>query len=608
MALNFAKAGEIRLGGYGGRIIDYSIENQLLDEELWRLFVNEYRIRTDTTDGGWRGEFWGKMMRGAALTYRATKNEKLYSVMVNTINDLLTTQEGSGRISTYEAEKEFFGWDMWARKYIMLGLIYFLDVCKSKALRARIIRALKRHADYILKKVGVGRGKLDIYETSAIWGTMNSASILEPMVKLHLLTGERRYLDFATYIVNSGMSKDYDLVELALNDMLYPYQYPYTKAYEMMSCFEGLLEYYKIMGNPEHLRAIEGFVAKVVESDYTIIGCSGCEHELFDNSTVKQTEPAQFDVMQETCVTVTFIKLCAKLLSVTGNAKYAEYIEKSGLNALYGAVNNEKQKMLRTVGRIYYWEDKNTPLCNPLPFDSYSPLYMDRRAKRTGGFQTIGEGRGYGCCACIASCGTALMSLYSIMTGEDGIYINMYADNRFKTTLFGKEVSVTVYADPYKANGAKIKVYGNGEKFALALRAPSYAEGFTVELNGERVEGEIVNGYFVFNHAFTKDTVTVSFKAGVKMSLINKKIAFTKGPVTLSRDCRFDDITRPVSIGVKNGKAVRARGIKNTRFSSNIAYEITTRDGVITLCDYAQAGKNYDDENATITVWQEYID
>ena len=47
---------------------------------------------------------------------------------------------------------------------------------------------------------------------------------------------------------------------------------------------------------------------------------------------------------------------------------------------------------------------------------------------------------------------------------------------------------------------------------------------------------------------------------------------------------------------------------ENERSKSNEGETIETKDGgKITLCDYAQAGKNYDDVDANITVWQEKI-
>ncbi len=605
--LQFVIPGELRIGGYAGKMTDYVINNQLLDRETWALLVDQFRRREDGINGGWRGEYWGKMMRGASLTYRLTKNEKLYSVLVETVEDMLTVQDELGRFSTYTVDTEFHSWDMWARKYVMLGMMYFLDICKNKTLKRRIIKALKKHADYILKHIGDGKGKISIIDTSAHIGSMNSCSILEPFVKLYDLTGEERYFDFATYLVNTGLCKGTNLVELALKKELYPYQYPETKAYEMMSCFEGVLEYYKHTGNTDHLVAVENFVDMLIKSDYTLIGGAGCKHEFFDNSTLTQTEPATMDVMQETCVTVTFIKLCAKLLSLTGDSKYAEYIECSALNAMYGAVNNENQKMSRALlrtwlkgGEVFIIKEHEA-----FPFDSYSPLYMDRRGLRCGGVQLLGENRCYGCCVCIGSAGTAISGLFAVMKGESGVFVNLYNDCHFKTALDNERITVNVKANPYESKGAKIRVDGKGKHFTLALRVPSWAEDFSVLIDSENAQGTLLNGYILIDKVWNCEEVDIKFKAPVKMRVINGKIAFTRGPVVLARDARFGDISPALKINARDGKSIRARRVKNALFNSNISYEIQTSGGAITLCDYAQAGKNYDDEKSLVTVWQD---
>ena len=66
---------------------------QLLDSTLWAKFVQQFRDQIDGTNEGWRGEFWGKMMRGAALVYDYTKNEELYAVLTATVKDMLTVAE-----------------------------------------------------------------------------------------------------------------------------------------------------------------------------------------------------------------------------------------------------------------------------------------------------------------------------------------------------------------------------------------------------------------------------------------------------------------------------------------------------------------------------------
>jgi DUF1680 family protein len=282
-------------------------------------------------------------------------------------------------------------------------------------------------------------------------------------------------------------------------------------------------------------------------------------------------------------------------------------VEKSGLNALYGAVNNENQSMSRTQART--WDGAGVmhlvKLKAPFPFDSYSPLYQNRRGLRVGGCQVFQDGSSYGCCVSIGGAGTAIMGLFAVMKGQDGVYVNLYNDCRFKTETFGKKISVDVYANPYQYKGAKLHVNGKGQSFALALRIPAWAEGFAVFVNGEKAQGEVKDGYFVIRQTWNKDKVELRFKTPIKMHVRNKKIAFTQGPIVLARDCRFDDVKKPVSIRAKNGKNVRAKRIKNAVFTSNVAYEIVTKEGTITLCDYAQAGKNYDEERCEITVWQD---
>ena len=42
-------------------------EKQLLNRELWKNCVGVFSTGIDDEDRGWRGEYWGKMMRGACL-------------------------------------------------------------------------------------------------------------------------------------------------------------------------------------------------------------------------------------------------------------------------------------------------------------------------------------------------------------------------------------------------------------------------------------------------------------------------------------------------------------------------------------------------------------
>ena len=72
----------------------------------------------------------------------------------------------------------------------------------------------------------------------------------------------------------------------------------------------------------------------------------------------------------------------------------------------------------------------------------------------------------------------------------------------------------------------------------------------------------------------------------------------------MARDIRLDDIQKPLNIKAKDGKALRAKLVKNQIFKSNATYKIHVGDSDILVCDYASAGKNYDSDSSCITVWE----
>jgi hypothetical protein len=99
---------------YSG-VIDDSIkfieDFQLLRSDLWSRFVQQFKEDADF-EGGWRGEYWGKMMRGACFVYQYSQNPALYQALKETILDILSAQDEYGRISSYGMDHEFDAWDI----------------------------------------------------------------------------------------------------------------------------------------------------------------------------------------------------------------------------------------------------------------------------------------------------------------------------------------------------------------------------------------------------------------------------------------------------------------------------------------------------------------
>lgn len=573
---------------------DFILHKQLLDQPLWDKFVRVFTERPDSADLGWRGEYYGKMMRGACLTYRYLPSEELYQVLYDTVNALLDTQDADGRITTYPKDKEYCGWDMWTRKYVLVGSLYFYGICRDEAFKARILTAMKAHVDYLIATLG--EGKLSVLETSHWWGGVNSASILEPIVELYKLTGEERYLTFAKYVLESGGCRDGNLLLLAEEGKLAPYEYPTVKAYEMMSYFEGALAYYEVTGETRYLNIVEKFVDAVRRTDITIIGCAGCTHELFDHSAVKQTEETEpLAIMQETCVTVTWMRLQERLLRLTGKVVYAEGIEQSALNALYGSINHHSLPQLEKGSNTYL---------PGVPFDSYSPLTFKARGIGIGGYKVFTEGGYYGCCACIGAAGTALFPLTAVMAGDMGLVLNQYNNGTVTAaTPDGNPVTLTVngyFAD--EGHATVTLALNTPETFTLRLRIPAWSHEPTVTVNGETTAVE--KGYLDLTRAWKDgDTVTVDCHPEVETHTLNGKLAFTYGPLVLARDEGKEEgsIESPVKPILHNGRLTVNQ--LDAEAGETVRFTVKTEAGDLLLTDYASCGKNWTDGRNRISVW-----
>lgn len=590
-------AGSLDYKGSFDRAARLVQDEYLTNADTWKMFVEQFRSNVDDDDLGWRGEYWGKMMRGSVFTYQYTKDEQLYDALEATVLDMLSAAQPSGRFSTYSEEKQFDGWDMWSRKYILLGFEYFLDICKSEQLAKRIVAALCAHADYIMKYVGREEdGKKLITKCTRNWLGLNSSSILEPYVRLYNITGERRYFDFAAYIVECGGTSEENIFEMAYEDKLYPYQYRAVKAYEMMSCFEGLLEFYRVTGIEKYKTAVVNFAKRVMQSDITVIGSSGCTHELFDNSAKNQLNTEYGGIMQETCVTVTWMKFCNQILSITGEATFADAIELSAYNAMLGAVNSYKIKGVLAG----------------FPFDSYSPLIYGTRARSSGGYKVMKQGV-YGCCACIGSAGTALIPLTGAMLARDGVYVNFYIPGKIHTeTPEGRPLTITLETAYPACGKVKLTLSGAaGETFKLGLRVPAFSKTASVSVNGGAAQNVGI-GYTVLERAWNDgDTaeLTLDVRARTfRCEGIGKNapyhVALYKGPSVLARDARLGEkIDVPVDIAEDVEGYVEVTPSDTARFDVDLEYAVPMKDGsTFTVVDYASAGKTWG-RDSMMTAW-----
>lgn len=597
---------------------------QLLDQNLWARFVEQYRMLDADYDNGWRGEYWGKMMRGACLTYSYTRNSKLYNILSDSVKELLDCQETDGRMSTYAKNHEFQDWDMWCRKYVLLGMQYFLEICEDVNLSAKIVKSMCAQVDYMIEYIGDEGDKMEITLTSDFWRGLNSSSILEPVVRLYDITNDKKYLDFATHIVNCGGTEIENLFELAFEDELYPYQYPMTKAYEMISCFEGLLEYYRATGIEKYKTAVINFAEKLLESEITVIGSCGCTHELFDNAFVRQANTTN-GPSQETCVTVTLMKFMYQMTLLTGDSKYVDVFEVSLYNAYLGAINTENIIEMAAVNQL--------PGCIPeaLPFGSYSPLTAGTRGKDVGGLKLMADNHFYGCCACIGSVGGGLVPKMALMTARDGFCMNLYINGTVesRTPENGTVTFITETKYPVCGDVKVTLKLEKSENFKMSFRNPNWSKNTKISVNGQDIsatedkitveriwnDGDVIEiGFDMRTRAIfptpygsrilmTKPVMKTDFYIVPVFDKEDPKakdhIALMRGPIVLAQDNRLGySVDDAVSIETKDGFVDVEIAEENSAFDTILEVKVPLTDGTkMTLVDYSSAGKTWCEES-----------
>ena len=519
-----SRPGIVRLRGELGRRLDGMIQNHVASTDVDYL-TDVFREKTER-QGWWQTEFWGKYMQSAVPFGGYARNETLQANVARSVKSILSSQEPCGYIGNYPDDVRCGeGWDVWGMKYTLLGLL-----CYQEATGAReALDAARRLGDYLIGELGADGRRGRALVTTGNHAGMASGSVLEPIVELYRRTGERRFLDFASLIVaqlddpnvGPGLIRNAPVPVYLRQDPTKDtfswqegaYKKNRRKAYEMMSCYQGLLDYYEVTGRRDCLTAAVQTAESILRDEINLAGGGACNENWF-HGAVKQHKP--YSRLQETCVTITWMRLCEKLLALTGDAKYADALERTFHNAYLGS--------LKPDGRT---------------FAGYTPLNGTRYFGQHHCFMHTD------CCTANGPRGflSFLRTLFTLSATE--ATFNHYASARVQGELGGgRKVAFEMYAR-YPVQGmVRVVSHTSGcGRFALRFRVPDWCEKASFRLNGREVAGKRVSGaYFsVENDWQLGDVVEISFDMPVKAHVQDHHVAFTYGPILLARDTRFAD-------------------------------------------------------------------
>lgn len=583
--LELAPPGAVGFGGWIGESITTCRRARMLGQSVPDL-VRPFAARE--MEKWWRCEFWGKWFTSAALAYRCEAGADLRAKLDEAVGGLIGTQAENGSITSYKPGAELKEWDVWGRKYSLLGLLAYHQLFGD----ARSLEAARRLADHTLAQIGPG--KRDIVELG-MWTGMAASSILEPMVLLYRRTGEDRYLEFARYIVGAWEGpKGPDLVRKALAGVpvfkMFPGPDPTkkgymsggaSKAYEMMSCYEGLLELYRVTGEPSYLEASRKVFESIRDTEITILG-SGSSWERWCDGRRRQAEPVP--EWMETCVTVTWIKFAAQLLRLTGDPMYADEIERGTYNALLAAQKDDGT----------WWCHYNPLEGHRVPAPEHCEMHMN---------------------CCVANGPRALMLLpaLAVMAAPEGPVVNFYeAATATMPRVGGGPVRVEIRSDYPRPGPIEIEVTPESEgRFTLGLRIPSWSREATASVNGDAVEGVRPGSYLPITRLWKRGDV-IRLELDFETRRVEEpgrsgRVAIMRGPQVFAVEKRVS-VPKQGMGRLKAGSdgTVAAEAVADPPAGIRMAIDVPFDGGgsakALRMCDYASAGRTWGPES-TFRVW-----
>lgn len=566
--LHILPPGGVSLRGRLGKALEKSVNHRLKKVNYDHL-VAPFRDRNER-DGRWRCEFWGKIVRSAIRSWHAVPDPGLEQLIRKTVHDLCATQTPDGCISSYPAELQTKDWDIWGRKYALLGLCrYYREIERSEEVRHAVARCL----DHLMTQVGPEAQR--IVDCGHHTG-LAASSLLGAVVAAARVTGEKRFLDYAKWIAAQGGSTEGDIFTLARRGTA-PAELGNGKAYEMTSCFEGLLELYRETGDPEQLDAVMKYFRAVRDRELFITGAGGLKDmwgEFWYEGRRNQTR-SDAGSLGETCVTTTCIRFFGQILRLTGELSAADEMERALYNGILGAM----------VPDGSWWLHANP---TPLAGSSF---------KKRAGDQIPGYGED--CCVAQGPEALATAACYAVMHTEEGPAVLFYEPCEAKIPLAdGSEAALSITGNyPDGATAAITVSLPAPRRFRLKLRVPTWSTRTRIRVAGEEIPAHPGTFAEIDRLWRTGDRVELEFDLrfrAVPAPDGGALLAAMRGPVLFARDSRLGELDTPVSPEeIENAQEIPAE--------PEFARLCRLPDGN-KLCDYASAGNRFTPEN-TLRVW-----
>jgi DUF1680 family protein len=562
-----------KIGGLLGYRMDINLEKRLLQIDSATL-LSGFKKRPGSQT--WIGEHVGKFLFSATKTYAYTHDLRIKHLMDDMVQKYIACQMPDGYLGTYLLKDRWTEWDVWAHKYAIIGLLNYYWVTGYKP----ALETAEKAADLICRTFGDEQGKRDLM-TAGEHNGLAPGSILEPMIDLYRYTGDQRYLDFCRYIFRAYEQPGGPKIISQLEKYSDVTKVGDAKAYEMLSCFLGILKYYKLTGEEKYLKLLQTAWTDITLHRLYITGTSS-DHEIFMPPGILKA--GNENNMGEGCVTVTWIQFNLQLLQITGDPKYAEELERSAYNHLLAAENPQ-------TGCVSYYT----------ALQGAKPYRCDQ---------------GFSCCLSSIPRGISLIpemmggkinNVFTVLLYENGEATENIEDKaNSKIKLYIKAVT------KFPLNGQVdfVVIPSKAATFTLNFRVPEWSENFTAKVGNQKYYGKKGHLLSINRKWNAEDHINISFDMPLQVipggiSYPNS-VAFKRGPQILAIDQGInpglDTLNKVVYARVAAGLSDAKTALPadwDWKEAYSMEMKVNNKPQKIIMVPFSEAGQ----KSANIAVW-----
>lgn len=468
---------KVTLEGLLGEALDANRRGRLshfitgADSPAIALFSPAHRAQN--AEGDWYGEHAGKWLCAAARAYARSGDATLGEHLREVADYLLSVQEDDGYLGTYALERRFMQpqppgppswdgapalrtWDIWVHAYLILGLVETARALDDP----RYTQAAGRIADLCARTLQDG---IDITTLGNHHG-MSATVLMDAALELYEAAGEPRFLALAQHVFAQANAHPALRLLPAIEAGADASEIATGKAYQLLWNLVGVAKLCRATGDATLRRAVEAMWDNIREYHLTLGGgpWGGVAHRSREVFNARGTfSPLAY---VETCSLLAWIQFNRELLRLTGEARYAEEIERTAYNDLLGAFAPDGED----------W--------------CYYSFPNGRRVHTT-----------YWRC-CKSSGAMALEELPALAYAVDGdvVRVQLYGPGEVRlahpaagTLLLRQQTGY-----PFEGDITLDVQPAHASTFELRMRIPSWAEGATLAINGEAVDVPLVPGTF----------------------------------------------------------------------------------------------------------------